>query len=66
MVSDGITYDEKLELLSYFPILKSIGKKLLSLVHSFKMKHYNLKEVIYEKGEMPQSVYFVIKGEVGF
>ena len=30
------------------------------------MKQYNLKEVIYEKGDIPQSVYFVIKGEVGF
>ena len=46
--------------------MRLLGKKLHNLVSNFKLKHFNFKEAIYKKGEVPQSVFFVIEGQVSF
>ena len=58
--------EDKLEILSYFPVLKVVGKKLNSFISNFKVREYSLKELIYKKGEKPKSVYFLIRGQVNF
>lgn len=66
MVNDGMAQEDKLEILSYFPVLKVVGKKLNSFISNFKVREYSLKELIYKKGEKPKSVYFLIRGQVNF
>ena len=58
--SDGLLYEEKLELINQFPVLRLVGKKLMSFVNNFKLKNFNFKDVIYKKGDKPESVYFII------
>ena len=64
--SDGLLYEEKLELINQFPVLKLVGKKLMSFVNNFKLKNFNFKDIIYKKGDKPESVYFIIEGNVSF
>lgn len=66
MVHDGLAQEDKLEVLSYFPVLRVIGRRLNAFINSFKLKHYSLKELLYRSGEKPRSVYFLIRGQVSF
>jgi len=66
LYNDGIGNDEKIELLNHFPVLRLMGKKLNNFINSFKLKQFSLKELIYKQGEKPKSVYFIIRGEIGF
>ena len=55
-----------MELISYFPVMKLMGKKLLNFVNYFKLKNFNFKDSIYKKGDPINSVYFIIEGDVSF
>ena len=66
VVHDGIAHEDKLEILNYFPVLRVIGKRLNSFINNFKLKQFSLKDLIYQGGEKPRSVYFIIRGQVSF
>ena len=51
LFSDGLLFEEKLEMINYFPVLRLVGKKLFSLVNNFKIRNFNFKDVIYKKGD---------------
>jgi hypothetical protein len=60
LYSDGILFEEKLEMVNYFPVLRLMGRKLLNFVNNFKLKHFNFKDLVYKKGDVPESVFFII------
>lgn len=66
VVHDGIAQEDKLEILSHFPVLRVIGKRLHAFINNFKLKQFSLKELIYKRGEKIRSVYFLIRGQVSF
>jgi hypothetical protein len=41
--NDGITLEDKTDILSHFPVLQLIGKKLGNFINNFKLKHLSLK-----------------------
>ena len=66
LFSDGLLFEEKLEMINEFPVLRLVGKKLISLVNNFKIRNFNFKDVIYKKGEEAKSIFFIIEGNVSF
>ncbi len=60
--NDGLSMEQKINILENFNILRPLGKRILHYSSSFVLRKYHRKEIIYRIGDNSDFVYFIVSG----